>query len=548
MAETAAAAARRQHEQLRLVTAPVEAAGGLVLRGAPDAAPATPFSVVRPLVESLLPVVLAERPDLVADHAPAVLELLPEARRLPALAAARSYDDMGLVVPADSERRLHREPERVARTILGAAALIVRAVDACPGLAGRPVLVAVDDLHLADRPSLLTVLRLARAAGGGRPLVIAAAAEPDAREGPRAALVARVLELLAGLGVERVPLPGPSLEPSSAAIPAPEPEAAVREARRALAGSNYEALLEVAGRALEAAPPDHPARRDLLMLTGLTWSFLGDDGRSLRAYEEALACSREPEARAELRMYLALINAKRTGQLEAAEAHVERGLSEVAGRSGFAADFERGWLLNVQALVAFTRRDLHEAMRLTRAAMELMRPHGIEAAALTTNLVANVSILYERSGQLDQALATWRRFLRVGQQVRPDFEKHYAYREGHLLLLQGRPAEALERCAHGFACAAADQDHFHQEALARAACRAAVEAGDWAAAAGWAERAADLSGRLLLDRSGAAERRGEVAWCRERQGLDAGGSAPGDPREPARPAPRLARPFALVEP
>jgi tetratricopeptide (TPR) repeat protein len=498
-----------------------------MLRGAPDGAPASPFSVIRPIVEALLPVVVEERPDLVADHAPAVLELLPEARRLPALARARSYDDMGLVMPADSERRLHREPERVARTILGAAALVVRAASACPSLAGRPVVVVVDDLHRADRPSLLTVLRLARAATGGRPRLVVGAAEPDPGEGARAALVARVLGLLAELGAERARPSGQGVTP---VVPSLDPSEAVREARRALAGSNYEALLEVAGRALETVSPDHPACRDLLMVTGLTWSFLGDDERSLRAYEKALACSSEPESRAEVEMYLALINAKRLGRLEAAEAHVERGLAQVAGRAGFAADFERGWLLNVKALVAFTRRDLREAMSLTRAAMELMRPHGAAAAALTTNLVANVSILYERSGQLDQALATWRRFLRVGQQVRPDFEKHYAYREGYLLLLLGRLTEALRRCAHGYACAAADQDHFHQEALARAACRAAAEAGDWTAAAEWAERAADLCERLLLEHAGAAECRRERAWCRERQGLDGGA---GETHEPA---------------
>src|SRR4051794_16125487 len=142
----------------------VQREGALVLLGRCDAELSAPFA---PIVEALRRLVAIADADVlgahVAAHGGEIARLVPElARRVPGLPAPRR---------ADPDTELLRLHEAVV-DLLDAAA------------ARRPLLMVVDDLHLADRPSLVLLRHVLRADAEAPMLLLATLrdVEADQRE------------------------------------------------------------------------------------------------------------------------------------------------------------------------------------------------------------------------------------------------------------------------------------------------------------------------------------------------------------------------------
>jgi len=160
--------------------------GASVLYGACDASLTSPY---QPFVEALRHLVDHIEPATLRDAAGARAGEL--ARLLPDL---RSHlQDLPDPVEGDPASQRHRLHSAVLDLLTAVGQR-------------RPVLLVLDDLHWADRPSLLLLEHLARAAGDAPLLVVATYREGELDAGP--GLTATMAELHRRPGVERIALGG----------------------------------------------------------------------------------------------------------------------------------------------------------------------------------------------------------------------------------------------------------------------------------------------------------------------------------------------------
>jgi tetratricopeptide (TPR) repeat protein len=242
--------------------------------------------------------------------------------------------------------------------------------------------------------------------------------------------------------------------------------------------------------ALEFSVAGMRRRRDLLLTvwkaTALVHTFLDQHQLALECYEHALGLADTPAMRAQLYMYLGLIAGKRLHRSQQAQDYLARGFQAIADVSDADAALERGWLLNVSALMAYQAGQHADAMRMVQEALTHLRPfHHSEATHLKINVVSNISVLLEDSGRLEQSLATWgifRSFLGAATEI---FAKHYQYREGGLRLKAGQPVDAQAAFLASHAQAAAIGDSFHMEVAARACGYASHALGEMEEAERW---------------------------------------------------------------
>ena len=158
---------------------------------------------------------------------------------------------------------------------------------------------------------------------------------------------------------------------------------------------------------------------------GMTWAFLLDYRRSLHHLGLAIELGPTPALRARARLLRALLNIKRIGDVEAGFEDVRLGLAELGaadpvgnGESlagiGEEAAVEAAWLYNVQALGYVQLRDAAAAEIAERRAIRLVaRFASTDATHLKVNLVSNLSVLAEQSGDPGKALDIWQRFTRA---------------------------------------------------------------------------------------------------------------------------------------
>jgi DNA-binding CsgD family transcriptional regulator/tetratricopeptide (TPR) repeat protein len=160
--------------------------GAWVLYGACDASLTSPY---QPFVEALAHLVEHVEPVELRDAAGArageLARLLPDLR-----SQLRDLPDPAEGDPASQRHRLHSAVLDLL-TAFGQT---------------RPVLLVLDDLHWADRPSLLLLEHLARAAGDAPLLVVATYRDGEFDAGP--GLTATMAELHRRPGVERIALGG----------------------------------------------------------------------------------------------------------------------------------------------------------------------------------------------------------------------------------------------------------------------------------------------------------------------------------------------------
>lgn len=311
---------------------------------------------------------------------------------------------------------------------------------------------------------------------------------------------------------------------------------------------------------------------------GMTQVFVLDYDAALAEFATAVEATGVPQVRARARLLRALLNIKRIGDVDTGMRDATDGLAELAVSEGRADDgtvtsaVEAAWLYNVRALGHVQRRDLASARADERAATRLVgKLSTTDATHLKVNLVSNLSVLAEYSGDLDQSVAIWRRFARHGAGWSDAFAKHHSYREGGLLAKAGRIAEGESLLARSHDRAVVSGDQFHALAIALELGTLMLDHGDRDAAARWyataAANAAEFgdpyheslaltgealsSGGLSPGQAGrlarhAAEAVGYPVQARELSGALSGGGAAEVDRLLPRARTKLNRPFFPV--
>lgn len=219
---------------------------------------------------------------------------------------------------------------------------------------------------------------------------------------------------------------------------------------------------------------EEPTDRDDLVASawkaaGFAHACLSDHEAASACYARALNLVSSPARRAELSMYLGLIAGKRLRRYREAEAHLQAGMAAIEGRTDDRCTLERSWLGNVTALLAFQQGHHDDAMRQVQSALRDVRPlRGSTATHLKINLVSNVSVLQETTGDLARAQRTWSSFAAFLRADTALFAKHFHFREGGLRARAGWTVDALTSYTHSYKHAVDLADDFHAEAAARA--------------------------------------------------------------------------------
>lgn len=504
---------------------------------------------VAELLAELLPTLVSDAPGLVERWAPELAATAPDAA---AAAGIRPEHPLDELANTPSERRSHRESEQMFRIANGIGQLLHEALDVCPVWKSGPLVLLWESLHAADPASLLVFRRLSRWANqsGSRLLLVATLDRdgvPDA--GPLAAtepagcfawqdahreLVTAVREQFLGVDhstAGKASDEGPGREgtigSALGALHAGDVERgavlAIRAMQPAAFRLNYEAVLLLAGQVLAAAgqreldpealerawretePASYYAAlefavtppRDGVEVRLAAWHAAGFANSCLLRHESALECYRQALAtatttlqRSRARMYLGLITGKRLARIEEAESHIRRAIADLEEATDPVEVLERGWLLNVNALMAYRTRRHREAMKMVRRAWQDVKDlKSSEATHLKVNLLSNMTVLYEKTGRLDDAVRNWTKFGVVLRRANELFAKHYRFREGGLLMLAGRLPEALEAYRLSYEQCTATEDPLHARFAAQACAHLARRLGNAADAVLWCERA-----------------------------------------------------------
>lgn len=462
---------RRSHRESEQAYRVISGVGRLVI----DAQAACPSLAAAPLTLWWRDLDLADRPTLLTFRR---LERWIDRACVPVLLVATLRGDAharSSAADPSFDWRTHR-------------ALLVEAIER--DLCGMQL--RLDAPRDAGKPISLDAHRPAAAGAGPIAEALAALDRGDREEGCMQALFA-IRAAVFELNLEAVMLLGSAIV---AALPAgadDELDGARLDAERArLTNLQTSAALEFTLGRLDRS-------RDVLVATwkavALAHTFLEDHERALRCYEQALALADDAAMRAQLHMYLGLLTGKRLHRIPDALALLKAGFDTIDGATDPAATLERGWLLNVSALMNFQSKRHRDAMQMVRDSFELMRPlSSSDAVHLQINLLSNISVLLEATKNVDRALDVWLQFARFLDGGSDVFAKHYLFREGGLRVKTGDLDGAMRCYRESFEKAKVDDDDYHAEIAARACGYVAHARGEFSDAARWY----GLSGELLV--------------------------------------------------
>lgn len=219
---------------------------------------------------------------------------------------------------------------------------------------------------------------------------------------------------------------------------------------------------------------------------GMTWSFLMDYLRAEQHFALALEHGSSPALRAGVRLLRALLRIKRMSDMPAGFEDVRAGLADLESDSSEEAAIEGAWLYNVWALGYVQLRDAAAAEHAERKAIRLVaKRSSTDATHLKVNLISNLSVLAEHSGDPGRALDIWQRFTRAPGTWSPTFVKNFSYREGSLLARLRRVDDALAALARAREAAAETGDEYYGAYISLGAASLLVsehrfdEAGSW---------------------------------------------------------------------
>ncbi|MFD7659304.1 hypothetical protein ACFV4N_35465 [Actinosynnema sp. NPDC059797] len=457
---------------------------------------------------------------------------------------------MSEIALSPSERRLHPESEQLFR-ILDTSTAAIGGV-----LVEEDFRLDVHDVGACDPATLRGLVRLAeRLAWAGAPDRLRLSGH-DARSAMGARLAAlghpspEPVRFAERIGTGRVP-DGPAPERGPAGHGSPEAELlatvfdagagavdriahAVESIRRAFFRCDYEVMLLAALTGAELCAPglrvdgadidtaltaagirsrfadavefevgllrgSVDVRAFFTKTVGMVHSFRGLHAEALDrflaiAHDESVS----HELRAQASVYAALTRVKMMRDPRAGIAQADEGLAllDAAGADGDQARRERGWLLNVRALGAFTEGRIRDALGDEMSALACVNDgRDSSSVHLKINLISNLSVLQERTGRYDGALATWLKYLTVGDAWGPMFTKHHAYRRGGLELAAGRPDAATAAYEDAYTAAASLDDRFHRAVIALELGTLHLET-DRSAALDWFDTAIDAYAEL----------------------------------------------------
>jgi len=253
--------------------------------------------------------------------------------------------------------------------------------------------------------------------------------------------------------------------------------------------------------ALEFSVAGIHRKRDILIATwkaiALAHTFLEHHQDALDCYFQAFKLADTPEMKAQLNMYMGLVAGKRLHQADQARTFLQRGFEELEGLSSPEGLLERGWLLNVNALMNYQKSRYRDSMGMVQNALTSIRQlHHSEATHLKVNLISNISVLYEDTEHIAQAITTWkffRSFLGTANEI---FAKHYLYREGGLHMKAGDLKAALECMQQSYTQAEATWDNFHGEVVARACGYLEYQLAEFSAAHEWYRKSTQLREKI----------------------------------------------------
>lgn len=492
---------RRSHRESEQAYRVISGVARLVI----DAQAACPSLAAAPLTLWWHDLDLADRPTLLTFRR---LERWIDRARVPVLLVATLRGDghvRGSAADPSFDWRAHR-------------ALLVEAIerDLC-GMRLR-----LDAPRDAGNPISLDARRPAGAGVGPIGEALAALDRGDREEGCMQALFA-IRDAVFALNLEAVMLLGSAIVAALPAGAEEELDGARLEAERArLTDLQTSAALEFTLGRLDRS-------RDVLVATwkavALAHTFLEDHERALRCYEQALALADDAAMRAQLHMYLGLLTGKRLHRIPEALALLKTGFEAIDGKTDPGATLERGWLLNVSALMNFQSKRHRDAMQMVRESFELMRPlSSSDAVHLQINLLSNISVLLEATKNVDRALDVWLQFARFLDSGSDVFAKHYLFREGGLRVRTGDLEGAMRCYRESFETARLDHDDYHAEIAARACGYVAHTRGEFADAARWYGLCSELLQRtgdyddipkILLAAALSSRRAGNVDATRE---------------------------------
>lgn len=241
--------------------------------------------------------------------------------------------------------------------------------------------------------------------------------------------------------------------------------------------------------------------QDVLVATwkaiAIVQSFLEHHQVSLECYHRALSYADAPAMRAQILMYKGLIAGKRLHRFEEALNYLQTGFQTIEQLSEPEAVLERGWLLNVNALMNYQRGRFRDGMTMVQQSLSLVKPlHMSEATHLKINLISNISVLYESTGRMEQAISTWVFFQHFLTTANGVFAKHYLFREGGLRTVLGEYAAALQCFRTSFDESEKMRDVFHGEICARACGYLCYQQEQFEEAEQWYARSVELYRKL----------------------------------------------------
>jgi tetratricopeptide (TPR) repeat protein len=202
----------------------------------------------------------------------------------------------------------------------------------------------------------------------------------------------------------------------------------------------------------------------------MAFAFMEYFSIAVEVFRRAGEYAHTPVKRAENAFFLGLLHTKRLNDTTGGRRYLQNALTYIAGHEGEAADVERAFIYNALALTYVNERNTQEAFRYCRKALECIKQgrHSPDATHIKINVISNITVLYEYSGELERALKHWMYFESFLKASGPIFAKHYGYRKGNLLFKLKRYAEARAAFLESYELAERLHDDFHRDIITRA--------------------------------------------------------------------------------
>ncbi len=475
----------RQEEILALLDFVAQAAAGKLVRCDSPGNDYRAHGSLSELITKILPIVEKEAPSLLTNYRSALEQVyLPfaphgESRR------SSSADAVAYAIV----RRISRESASFAHRIDQVARFLIDAKRACASLAG-PLLIAIPDCDICDRPSLRVFYRaqrLGRRSDGITWYFLFNRIPASPCEGrlpvydietrlrrARYLLFSRLAEELRAHKVRLTSHDDPPAI-STAALSS----GSLEEIADSLVRHNYERVYQLVGAALPSTEAD--TRADILRLLALADANLGDIESALTTLQESLTHCRRATLRAHLHYLIGLLYTKRFYQLDEAEAAYRLGIACLDGQpDAEQVHLERSWLLNGIALVNSLRAKssppdqrtatLEQIMRDEIAAYKIVEDQNDSGSIyLRFNLLTNIAFLLEIQERYDDAIRFWDRafdrYLDDPSDAGRGFQKVFYYRKAMLLERERKPEVAVETLLKALTLAREGGDRFGEERI-----------------------------------------------------------------------------------